>query len=396
MRMTRKFCAEVEVMILMVQKVAGCICMKSIRILKVCLYIFLMATAASAPESLGVSAASASLSFEKTTPNKFKISQTSNAASLLEQGDTQFNTGNYGDAIETYTKVIESDRLNSSEVIQARLRRARAYVLASVVGSPGYDDSARSIGSAIADCSRVIQIAPDRPAGYYCRGLAYFYLGNRQEAFTDFNRAIEIAPNDPNAYYERGYAYYLANEPQKAINDLSRAIDLAPNASASLYFMRGNLYEMSEPQKAVADFNRAIELDPDNIQFYEARGGARYKAGEYEGAVNDFTRVIQAQPTNWFAYTDRGWAFVSTEKYQQALDDFNRAIELFPKEVYEVRGEGYGRTYYGRGLTRFKLGQTAKAIKDLQTAVEGFEAVLSSPPPSEYLQALDLLKKLQQ
>lgn len=55
---------------------------------------------------------------------------------------------------------IESSRPNSSIAIRVRLQRSRAYVLAVVTGSPGYDDYEGAVGAAIADCSRVINFVP--------------------------------------------------------------------------------------------------------------------------------------------------------------------------------------------------------------------------------------------
>lgn len=322
-----------------------------------------------------------------TEPCATEIVQGSEVASLLEQGNSQFDTGDYGNAIESYTSALEVSQSNAQITVQALLCRSRAYVFATVFGSPGYDNYDQAIEAAIADCSRVINLEPVNPAGYYCRGFAHFYKGSLPEAFTDFDRAIELAPNDSQAYYLRGYAYYLSNNNSMAIRDFSRAIELAPDF-ASAYFFRGVLYQDLQSQDAVEDFSRAITLDPTNFQYYQGRGNIRSRLGDYQGAVEDFTKVIELAPSG-NAYSERGLVLAALGRYREAIADYDQAISLVPRHYV---------AHYGRGLARAELGDIEGALSDLQ-AVERYyregmgEDNLDQPLYQQILQAIERLRQ---
>jgi len=358
--------------------------MKARKISGLCLCACLVAI------SMGLQERASGLYFVgNTEPCVIEIAQGSDVASLLEQGNSQFDTGDYGDAIQSYTDALEVSQSNAQITVQALLCRSRAYVFATVFGSPGYDNYDEAMAAAIADCSRVISLEPVNPAGYYCRGFAHFYEGSRQEAFTDFDRAIELAPNNSQAYYLRGYVYYLSNNNGMAIRDFSRVIELAPDFT-SAYFFRGVIYQDLQPQDAIEDFNQAITLEPTNFRYYQARGNVRSSLGDYQGAVEDFTKVIELAPSgNAYAYSERGLSLAALGRYREAIADYDQAINLVPR---------YIMAHYGRGLARAELGDAEGALSDLQ-AVERYyredmgEGNLDQPLYQQILQAIERLRQ---
>lgn len=320
-----------------------------------------------------------------------KVAQSKKAIGWIQEGNKLFDLNDYPDAINAYTRAIDLGMSDNDGDIEARLRRSRAYVLAALMGSKGFDRTYdQAMGAAISDCSRVIQRQSNNPYGYTCRGYAYLYLGNKVESIADYSRAIELEPKNAVFYYERGYAYYLQDNQSKAVVDYSQAIKLNPKFHDA-YFFRSQVESSTNPRRAEADLSVAIDLDPNNFSYYSSRGKIRYNLGKYQEAVDDFTRTMQIRPDLVYHYSERGFALAALNKDRQALDDFNRVIKALPNK----EGDN-GAKYYGRGLVHAKLGQKAAAIKDLKTAISGFEALLSSPPQPEYLKALDLLKKLQQ
>ncbi len=57
---------------------------------------------------------------------------------------------------------------------------------------------------AIKLCSDAIDIEPNDPEGYYCRGTALSEMGKPRTAYKDFTKAIELDPDDLDYYYWRG------------------------------------------------------------------------------------------------------------------------------------------------------------------------------------------------
>ncbi len=57
---------------------------------------------------------------------------------------------------------------------------------------------------AIKLCSDAIDIEPNYPEGYYCRGTALSEMGKSRTAYKDLTKAIELDPDDLDYYYWRG------------------------------------------------------------------------------------------------------------------------------------------------------------------------------------------------
>ncbi|NJR50495.1 MAG: tetratricopeptide repeat protein [Leptolyngbyaceae cyanobacterium CSU_1_3] len=335
-----------------------------------------------------VSLAAVSPALSQSEPNQIQRNRIATSASALKQGNLLFDSGKYGEAIKAYTIAVEQSGSNAQH-IQARLARSRAYVLATVYGSPGYDNYDQAVGSAIADCIRVINLEPKNPAGYTCRGFAYSYLSQSEAAFADFNRAIELAPNDPNGYFERGYAYYKSNNPDRAIVDFSQVIKLKPQF-ADAYYFRGINYTYKKPVDALGanlDFSQAIKLDPTQVRYYDARGKLRNDSKDYQGTIADYTKVIQLAPSA-NVYSDRGFAFAALGKNDAAIADYNQAIRLVPKHL---------KAYYGRGLVRAKRGDKKGAMSDFRQAQLNYREMMGEGnfDKPEYQQILNAIKQLQ-
>ena len=361
--------------------------MKSVIIPAIGLCLGLIATAM--PKSVNALTVS-TRSIETVNPNQVKLAQIPDLDNSLSRANALFDAGKYGEAIKAYTLIIRKE-FSGIPQPQARLKRSRAYVLATVYGSPGYDDYDQAVGAAIADCIRVINFEPSNPSGYYCRGYAYSYIFSHEAAFADFDRAIALAPNDVTAHYERGNAYIRSDRldrVDRAIADFTEVIKLDPRF-ADAYYSRGLAYTYVRPadlQSANADFNQAIKLAPREVSYYQARGKARYAIKDFQGAIEDNTKVIQSIPSA-NSYSDRGDALAAFGKADEALADYNQAIALNSTVAY-----------YGRGLVRAKRGDRKGAMSDLEQAKRNYQENMGKGnfDKPEYQRILKALEQLQQ
>lgn len=126
-------------------------------------------------------------------------------------------------------------------------------------------------GTPIADCSKLIELAPDSADAYYRRGDAYDETGEYGKAIADYSKAIELDPNHALAYYNRGCAYGELGAYDKAIADYSRAIGLNPLDSLA-YYNRGLAYsKRRQVSEAVRDLEKCIALCTDPELTKDAR-----------------------------------------------------------------------------------------------------------------------------
>ncbi|WP_249370247.1 tetratricopeptide repeat protein [Acaryochloris marina] len=94
-----------------------------------------------------------------------------------------------------------------------------------------------------------IQLTTSNSEVYYNRGVAYFSIGQTDNAIKDFNRAIELTPTMAEAYGNRGTIRLLMNDRQDALSDFQTAAQLfdAQEDHTSANMMRG-LIEQNKTQ----------------------------------------------------------------------------------------------------------------------------------------------------
>jgi tetratricopeptide (TPR) repeat protein len=126
-------------------------------------------------------------------------------------------------------------------------------------------------GQAIDDYSRAIEIKPYYIEAYNDRGLAYKALGNHRQAIDDYSRAIEINPVYADAYNNRGIVYSSLGNYGQAIEDYSRAIEINPG-HVNAYKNRAMDYlKQGNNISGCRDAQKACELG--NCKLFEVATG---------------------------------------------------------------------------------------------------------------------------
>ena len=102
----------------------------------------------------------------------------------------------------------------------------------------------------------------------YKSASASYNKGHFNKAYMDYNKIIELSPNDPEAYNCRGIVEKERGNYDAAIADFSKAIEIDA-AFAYGYNNRGTTYfKKGEFRKAVEEYNKAISIDPEDAAFY--------------------------------------------------------------------------------------------------------------------------------
>jgi len=97
------------------------------------------------------------------------------------------------------------------------------------------------------------------------RGVAYYHLGQHEQALADYNRALELEQGEPSIFNNRANAYRELQQYDLALADYTHALTLDP-AMRMLYMNRGTVYgKVGRFSEAMADLNRALKMEPNHI-----------------------------------------------------------------------------------------------------------------------------------
>jgi tetratricopeptide (TPR) repeat protein len=164
-------------------------------------------------------------------------------------------TGDFDDAIASYTRAIEINR-----------KLAPAYSLR------GNAFEARSEnGKAVTDYTKAIRLAPKLLKPLIDRAALMERTGQYDLAIADFTRLIKLTRKDRNGYAQRGRVYLRKGEYDRAIKDFNKAIKITP-ALVDAYRYRGFAYS----KKGKDDLARADLAKADAIA--GPRAAARHEA----------------------------------------------------------------------------------------------------------------------
>ena len=340
------------------------------------------------------------------------------APPTLERANRLLADGEYGEAIDVFTALIELEPENAGAWFgRAEARRHitfpgnedvradydRAIELdpenAASYNGRGLHTNGTEYKDALADFTKAIALAPDIAEYYINRGNVYsqYYFDDdnyEKRAYADFEKAIALTPEDPEAYIARGDFYvrikYYGSDYREtwswALKDYDKAIDLLGDAvTHDVYSKRAEANTNGEKYKpALADIDKALEMaaaegDKPTAHIYLQRTGVCYEMDDYRQTIADAAMACEhyADESVYYSFYNysavalnySGLAHYFLKEYDKAVEDYSAAIEMKEsgRSAYMVNAQ---YLYTNRADAYDKLGKRDLARADRAKADE--------------------------
>lgn len=131
---------------------------------------------------------------------------------------------------------------------------------------------------------------------------------------------------------------------------------------ASLYNERAKIYlQFKQLEDAINDAKRAIRIDTTNATFYLTQADIFFAANETRNAKDVLEIVVKKFPENTDGLLKLGELYYFVKQYENAFAKINQALKV---------NENLAKGYYLKGNIYKEIGDTAKAISSLETAIE--------------------------
>ncbi len=161
-----------------------------------------------------------------------------------------------------------------------------------------------------------------------------------------------------------------------------RAHRLDPASFRWLYYLGSLQGALGKRAEAADTLRAALRLNPDYLPARLKLAEYLFAAGDSEEAAKIYETILKEHPDAAEAHYGMGRIRATKGDFSGAVECYGRACELFP---------AYGAAHYGLALAYRKLGDGAKAEKQLKLHESGKTLVPPIPDPlRDELRALDL------
>jgi superkiller protein 3 len=203
---------------------------------------------------------------------------------LFEMGELMEETGQYEQAIDYYTRAIDSRQQGEGWALKKDARQ-RLEALRS------------RFAPQLAALRRAVAERPDDAAARAELALKLDWLGDYREAL-----------------------------------DLYQGLERGGVKNWGLFFNMGNIYrKLGRDRDAATHFEQAVQADPGQAQAWNNLGNVRLDLGEREGAITAFQRAIALDSGFAFAQLNLGRAYLDAGRIPEAMEQLTRVRARFPE-----------------------------------------------------------------
>lgn len=245
-------------------------------------------------------------------------------------------------------------------------------------------------GEAVECFTYVIETDLESAYAYQLRGITYYYMDENGKALSDLNKSLMLLPKKDKAsladsYKTRGDIMVEIGDTISALQDYDKALKLYPKF-ANAYFSRGKIYGMKRMYKeAEADFRHSIKLRSDHVESYLYLAMTLNVQERYDETVGLMDRLIAMYKDLSYAYVFRGEAYVGKKQWTDAVRDILAALRMeFNSRAMDVLNYSDGELYqcfekvlkirvYENPFWHFLLGQLYTAHGRYDEAITSFE-----------------------
>jgi len=215
---------------------------------------------------------------------------------------------------------------------------------------------------------------------------SYYKLRQYRDAAQRFAIFIRNYPDDEligAARYSLGWSYFVTGEYDKAVAPLETFLNdynpppiaLFPYDTDTQLRIGDAYYAQGKYREAISFYNKAIGAEPGGDYAMFQVGNSYYRSGRTFEAVTTFRRVLRIYPFSRLkeqAQYNIAYIYLNSDNYSQAIEEFQTVISKYPGTEWAARSQyNIGDSYYNAG--------------EYERAIEAYKNVLENYPRSSYI-----------
>ncbi len=200
----------------------------------------------------------------------------------------------------------------------------------------------------------LVQIAgrePENGEVQFLLGVAYFNLGQYDEAKAAFEQAMRLDPDRAAAvHHNLGALAYQQGDVETALAEFRQAVELDPDDADSHYQLGATYLVKAFPPgavtpdadwlaKAVEEFNESLKLAPGKVEALVGLGNVYLLQNEVDKAVEMLEQAVEKAPEMREALFALGRAYALQGETAKAKETLQRFLDTNPPILWKQQAE---------------------------------------------------------
>lgn len=263
-------------------------------------------------------------------------------------------------------------------------------------------------GNALTFYNKVLDVEPNNSIALYKKAVAYRRIKNPEAANAELDAALKITAEFPFAILEKGEVLFELNKPDDGLVFYNKYFQMVPSDLLAHLQLGASLFSIKKYDEAQTEAERVLQSDSKNTSAMKLKSYACYELGKYEEglpilqnyiSITD-TASLQSKDFEYLAhyYQKTGSDSMAIDAYKKALHSKGAKAELYSEAgslmVKKGRYEDAFRVYQdkverfsGTSADYYNYGRAASAIEQYSLADSLFTKVTEMQPnwPNGYL-----------
>ncbi|XP_063055636.1 sperm-associated antigen 1 [Engraulis encrasicolus] len=274
-------------------------------------------------------------------------------ARLKNEGNHLFKNGQFGDAIEKYSKAIEGYAeagVDSPEDLCILYsNRAACYLKDG------------NSGDCISDCTKALELQPFQLKPLLRRAMAYESLERYRKAYADYKTVLQIDISTQAAHDSvNRITRMLIDQDGPEWREKLPEIPIVP-LSAQQHRTEEPLSAEEAQARAQRNAEEAARKAEARFSLFKSEGNEMVKKGRYEDAAGKYSECLKLKPSECAVYTNRALCYVKLERFAEAKQDCDSALGLEPNNK---------KAFYRRAMAHKGLKDYVACSSDLQKVLQ--------------------------
>lgn len=261
--------------------------------------------------------------------------------------------------------------------IEAPREVSRWYLAAALE-----EKDAKNNQQAEARIDQAIRWNPREPTNYLVRAELREAKGDHQGRDADLGKALEYGPENPQLLIDRARLLHKLGRTDEAVAHIDKAATLTENDPRVFLECAKLLHEFGRTEEALTYLDQAADLEGDSPDALFERAQLLQIWGEHDKAIAAFEEINRQSLASGIPHRSvalNGLAYaraVANQDVEQGLKEIDEALALY-RNTDSMRDAMLDT----RGFLYYRAGKYEQALRDLDTALQGMNELVTALPP---------------